>query len=214
MSLKATVNTTPRQAPMEIGNYPARVVQVIDLGLQPQQYRGETKPPARELNVTYEFPLELCVDGEGNELEDKPRWLSESFVLYNRTADRSKAAQRMCSIDPSNQLEDDWGRVLGMPLSITVVHNVVQGKEGKITYANIGSTAPLMKGMEIPELINPSVVFDLDEPDLEVFMKQPDWLKDKIKSNLEFKGSALEALLEGHSKTEGEPAPSEEDNPY
>jgi hypothetical protein len=45
-------------------------------------------------------------------------------------------------------------------------------------------------------------VFDLDEPDMEVFNALPDWIKDKIKGNLNFQGSPLQAALEKGGKQE------------
>ena len=50
---------------------------------------------------------------------------------------------------------------------------------------------------KLPELVNPSRVFDLDNPDMEVFNSFPDWIKEKITSNLTFSGSLLEGLLKG-----------------
>ena len=47
-------------------------------------------------------------------------------------------------------------------------------------------------------------VFVLDDPDMEVFNSLPDWLQDKIKSNLEYAGSELQEALEG---ADDEPAP-------
>jgi len=51
-------------------------------------------------------------------------------------------------------------------------------------------------------------VFVLDEPDLEVFNSLPDWLQDKLKSNLEYQGSKLQALLSGDT---AEPVPDAAD---
>ena len=42
---------------------------------------------------------------------------------------------------------------------------------------------------------NPTKVFYMGEPDLDVFLSLPEWLRDKIKSSLEYAGSVLEDLL-------------------
>ncbi len=209
MAFKAPEVNVSRQEIMAIDTYPARVVQIIDTGLQPQNYNGETKPPKQEIHITYEFPTEFCVDEDGADMLDKPRWLSEDFVLYPREVSKSKAAQRMCALDPEDVLDDDWERVLGQPCAVTVVHNV----KPKATYANIGAVTPCMKGMVVGELVNPTALFLLDSPDLEVFNTFPQFLKDKITSNLEFKGSKLEALLGGDAGASPEQADSD-DNPY
>ena len=55
---------------LEANNYPARVVQVIDLGLQAQRpYQGKDKPPAYEIMLTYELGTEFMRDED----EIKPR---------------------------------------------------------------------------------------------------------------------------------------------
>ena len=88
MTLKA--NEVPsngtRQEPIEPGSYPARLVQVIDLGLQPQEYLGEEKAPKIEITTTYELSDEFMKDEEGNDIEDKPRWVSETFPLNPQPA--------------------------------------------------------------------------------------------------------------------------------
>lgn len=63
------------QEVLEPGVYPARLVQLIDLGVQPQRpFQGKDKPPAQEIMITYEFTDEFLKDEDGNEIEDKPRW--------------------------------------------------------------------------------------------------------------------------------------------
>jgi len=59
------------------------------------------------------------------------------------------------------------------------------------------------KAAKAADLKNPSKVFDLDEPDLEIFGSLPNWLQNKIKGNLEYKGSILESALNGNESTEG-----------
>ena len=51
-----------------------------------------------------------------------------------------------------------------------------------------------------PALVNPTKVFDIDEPDMEVFNSLPEWIQEKMKNNLNFSGSPLEAALGGVSE--------------
>ena len=63
-------NNRVEQEPMDAGTYPARIVQVLDMGVQEQQpFKGEPKPPVQELMVTYEFADEFIKDEEGNDVE-------------------------------------------------------------------------------------------------------------------------------------------------
>ena len=79
------------QANIEPGTYPGRLVQVIDFGLQPQRpFKGQDKPPAYELGTTYELVDEFMKDENGEDIEDKPRWVSESFPFHSLAADKAK----------------------------------------------------------------------------------------------------------------------------
>lgn len=197
-----------KQEPIEAGNYPARLVQVIDLGLQPQRpFKGEEKPPAYCIYTTYELLDEFMVDEEGNVDEDKPRWISEEFPLYNIGADLAKSTKRYKALDPQLECEGDWGQLLGSPVMVTVTATEGKGQHLGKTFNNIGGLAPMRPkdAAKAEELKNTAKMFDLDAPDLEVFQSLPTWLQDRIKGNLEFKGSKLDQMLGG--------APAQDDTP-
>lgn len=184
-----------RADPIEAGNYMGRVVQVLDLGLQPQRpYKGEEKPPANEIMLTYELGTEFLKDDDGNDLLDKPRWLSETFPLRHAKSELAKSTKRMVAFDPKGLLEGDFSQLPGMTCTITVGVWVSKQDAEKMGN-NVINVTPAMKGFPVPELVNPPKVFDLDEPDMEVFGSLPEWLQDKIKSNLNFAGSQLDAVL-------------------
>ena len=128
MSLKATNNsttssTTKTDIPaLEAGGYPARLVQIVDLGIQAQRpYQGEAKPDAQELLVTYELSDEFLLDEDGNADTSKPRWLTETFPLFSLRAERAKSTQRMLALDPKGEAEGDWSELLGKPCTVTIL---------------------------------------------------------------------------------------------
>ncbi len=189
-------NNRVQQAPLEDGSYPCRVVQILDLGIQPQRaFQGKEKPPAHEMMITYEFLDEFCVDEEGKELEDKPRWLSETFPLYNLEADKAKSTKRYMALDPDLDLDGDFTQLVGTPCVVTVVQN----PKGDKVYTNIQAVSPMRTkdAAKAPDSVNPSKVLGL-----EVFGSLPEWLQDKIKGNLEYEGSALQKALDGEAKQE------------
>lgn len=183
--------------------YPARVVQVIDLGLQPQRpYQGKDKPPAHTIQMTYELSHEFMKDENGDLIADKPRWYSEDFPFHNLEADRARSTKRYNAIDPEGTVDGDFTKLVGMPCQVMITKVPDKKNEGKFkNYVGDVSSAIDMPGYEQPALINTPVVFSLDEPDLEVFQKLPEWLQDKIKTNLEYDGSPLAVLL-GDAATE------------
>lgn len=196
--IKSTGGGT-RQEAMEAGTYSCRVVQMLDLGLQPQRpYQGQEKPPAYSMSLTYEFVDEFCKDKAGNDDESKPRWLSEDMPLHSLEAELAKSTKRYHAIDPQGAHDGDFSMLSGMGCMVTIVAK--ENKQGETR--NYISTVSAMRAKDlskIPELVNDAKVFLMDEPDLEVLGSLPDWLQDKMKGNLEFAGSALEKALAGGS---------------
>ena len=209
-----------KQEDLEPDVYRGRLVQIIDLGLQPQQpFQGKDKPPVQEIMLTYELCDEFMKDEEGNDIEDKPRWISETLPFYGLFADKAKSTKRYNAFDPTELFEGDFSKCIGVPVNVTVVNNV----KGDKTYNNVGNVAPMSakKAATCPELVNPPKVFDLDAPAMEIYNALPEWIRKKIESNLNFQGSALQkALGKKADKPIKEDAPpvvddaGESNNPY
>lgn len=192
---------------LEAGVYPARIVQVIDLGLQPGgEYQGKQKEPVNKILLTYELSDEFLM-GENDEPDrTKPRWVSESFPLHNLKAENAKSTKRIKAIDPANKFDGDWAKAIGTAVNVTLVINERNGKR----YNNVSAlSVPRTKELaNWPQLVNKPVVFDLSAPDLEVFNSLPDWIKTLITSNLEFAGSDLQRMLAGEgTSVSSRPAP-------
>lgn len=190
-------NNFAKQAEIEIGNYPARLVQILDMGSRPKEEWDEAsksyKPTGKVLPhimLSYELGTEFMKDEEGNDIENKPRWISEEMPLYSIKSDKATATKRYNVFDPRHVDGGDWVKQAGKPCTITIVHTV----KGK---AKIGGVTPPMKGMMTPELVNPVKIFDLDTPDMEIFGSLPQWVQDKIKANVTFIGSPLDIALNG-----------------
>lgn len=192
--------------PLEVGTYPARVVQIIDLGLQKQDpYKGEEKEPKVEICVTYEFLDEFLKDEDGNDLEDKPRWLSEKFTMNHLDSDLAKSTKRYMALDPELEHDGDWSKLLGAPCMVTIVNNEGKGKHSGKVFNNITSVQSMRakEQSKAPPLVNEPKMFDVDEPDIEVFLSLPEFRQDQIKSNLNYEGSVLEIALEEHKNSSG-----------
>lgn len=202
MKIKAKASSNvQKQESMEAGTYPARTAQILYLGTQEQRpFQGQPKPDAPEMMVTYEFVDEFCVDEDGNALEDKPRWLSETFPLHSRKVDRARSAKRYNALDPKGEHvesdgEGDWSLVIDVPCMVTVTATPGKGQNADRVFNNIANVAPMRakEAAKCPELVNPSKVFSAEEPDMEILGSLPEWLQDKIKGSPEFKESQGEA---------------------
>ena len=181
-----------RPPALENGTYPARLVQVIGVGLQEQEpYQGKEKDPAYELILTYELVDEFLQDEEGNDIEDKPRWVGETIALHSLDADLAKSTKRYYALDPNAEAGGDWGKLVGSPCMIQLVKKTSK-KNGK-DYNNVTGLSSVREkdAKKMPDLVNDTLVFDADEPDLEVWEKLPDWIKNKIKAGLEYEQGPL-----------------------
>ena len=216
MALKAPANSQnskfTKQDALEPGTYPARVVRVLDLGLQAQTdfTTKEPKKPQNMISVTYELVDVFMADEEGNDIEDKPRWISDKdFPLHPMSSDLATSTKRMLAIDPSSNADGDWSQVLGFPCMVTVGNYT--GQDGSLKDKVLNVTAVRARdAARMPELQNDAKFFDLDEPDVEFFNSLPKWVREKIQGNLQYAGSPLEKLLGGKAsapKAEAEEAP-------
>lgn len=201
------------------GVYPGRLVQIIDLGLQPQKpFQGKDKPPIQEIMYTYELVDEFMKDEDGNDIEDKPRWISETMPFHGLYAENAKSTKRYNAFDPDGSFDGDVTKAIGMPLNIAIVNNA----KGDKVYDNVGAVNTMRPkdAEKCAPLKNDPKVFDLDAPDMDVFNKLPKWIQDKIKGNLNFNGSVLQQKLGGKAedKPKAEPAKeeaeAEDNNPY
>lgn len=206
------INATPKKPAKQrqlitAGQNMARLVQVIDFGLQTQRpYKGEEKPPAYEVLLTFEFPEER-IEQDG---ESRPMWKSKRLKLSSD--ERSTCYKFYTKMDPENKHRGDFGKLIGKEIAVFISHDKGNGKNANIVFDNISDVAPLMRGMKVPPLENDPVVFDLTSPNLEVFESLPDWMQNIIKENLEYDGSKLERALMGQetrftARAEGDAPP-------
>ena len=219
---KVTGKAGMKKEILDPGVYPGRVVQLIDLGLQEQRpYQGKEKAPVNEVMLTYELADEFMFNEAGEQLLDKPRWISETFAFHSINAERAKSTARYTALDPDNVYGGDFTKLLGLPCNITVVVNPGRGTNAGKEYENVAGIAPMRKkdADKLPPLVNPTKLFDLDAPDLEVFTSLPDWVKEKIKKNLNYNGSKLQGLLKekpvvAEDDKQDEPTDTPDERPY
>ena len=159
------------------GSHPARIVQIIKLGTQEDEYKGEKKIN-RQLWITYEVPEEtLTVDGE-----EKPRWISHR--VNELGGEKAKLTTIITAAEAHGSVED-YSDLLGKPVTLAV--GTTSGGNAKVTSI---SAVPKSFAKAIPELANASAFWDIDEPDMEFYAGLPDFLKEMIQAAPEFGGES------------------------
>ena len=188
MSLKARRKPASNIPPMDGGTYMAVCIGVIDLGEQYKQFDKQKQGKyAEECLFLFEIPDErVQVDGE-----DKPRWLSsrrytvslhERSGLYQMlTAWRGKALSD-AELDPAGDGFDLMQMAgQGAMLSVSVAE-----KDDGSRHNKIEAVTGFPKGISSPTPESEILVFDADDPDMEVFGKLPEWIQDIIRKSTQF----------------------------
>lgn len=196
-----------QQPPLEAGTYPARVVQVINYGLQAQpDFRGKSKEPQYEAGFTYELLDEFCVDEDGDEDETRPRWVFETFPVYNLDADLAKSTKRYKALDPEEEFGGDFLACIELPCMVTLTATEGKGQNSGRIFNNVANVSPMRAkdAARAAELVNDPVVFDFDEPDPEAWLELSSFAQGKLKQSLDFEGSALQEMIENLPDEEDE----------
>ena len=174
--------------PVPPGMHLARCYRIIDLGTQKTEFKGEIKHLPK-IMVQFE------VHGEDD--DGKPLVTSKGepmSISKNYTASLSEKATlrvdlknwRGRDFTPEELKGFELKNVLGIFAMISVTK--APGKDGK-EYTNIGAVMPVpanIKKAGLPAGHNPTAIFSIDDPDMELFETFSDGLKNKIKSSPEW----------------------------
>lgn len=192
--------------PIPAGTYVARCYSMIHMGTVKESYMGEEKN-VNKVRLTFELPTELKVFKEEN--GEQPQVISKEFTLS--LGDKSNLRAFLNSWRGKALTEEecksfDIAVLAGKACTLSIIHKTskVSGK----TYAEIASIGGVMKNMEVPSLINPQMVFSVNNFDQVAFDSFPDFIKEKIQSSNEYKALSVSAP----APAEAEPAVIDEDD--
>lgn len=198
--------------PIAAGTYVARCYSMIHMGTVKESYMGEEKF-VNKVRLTFELPTELKVYKEEN--GEQPAVLSKEFTLS--LSEKSNLRAFLNSWRGKALTEDeckafDIAVLAGKPCTLSVIHKTskVSGK----TYAEISSIGAVMKGMEVPPLMNPQIVFSVTNFDQVAFDSFPDFIKEKIQSSNEYKALSVSVSGLGPQTEQASDLVEEDDLPW
>lgn len=184
----------PRPLPKS-GTQAARLISVVGLGRQERPpYQGQEKAPADMIWINFELVNDKYErDGEKVNHRISPR----NMVIS--TDPKAALAKLVNSLDPENNFKWDLEKLLNLPCLVSVAHAKVtkagpDGKPQENTYANFVSALPAPEGLPVPEASVPPLVFNFDDPTEEGYKSLPKFIRDRLKSAVNFKGSKVEQL--------------------
>jgi len=170
------------------GSHLARCYQIVDLGTQQTEWNGKPKLQHSVL-IYFEVHGEDANGKPTSTPDGKPMMITKKYTVslsdnsYLR-ADLRGWRGREFTKEELDKFE--LKNVLGHWAMLSVIHNESKG----VTYANIDSitqVSSVVKKAGLPEPHNELVLFDLDEPDMEVFNKFSAGLQEKIKASAEWR---------------------------
>lgn len=161
-----------------VGTTVARCVKVIDLGTQAGEYQG-LPTHKRQVIIGWELPTELMSEGEA---KGKPFVVSRFYTAsLNEKANLRKdlenwrgrpfTAEELGGFDSKN--------ILGKTCMVSLMEN----DKGKVRVTGV---IAMPKGMQVPEQVNPSVFFSLDEFNEHAFESLSDGYKKMIAASPEY----------------------------
>lgn len=168
------------------GTYTARIISIIDLGVQPQtdwQTKEPTDPKSRVL-FTWELPTEVLEHNNEatGEVEYVPRRISKEYTLSNfEQSNLMKLIKALSGGEAITSLT----QMLGTPCMVSI-GSTVNGK------AKVTTVMKLPSGMQVDEPSTEPMFFDFDNPDEELFTSQAGWIQQKVKEAINYTGFADE----------------------
>jgi hypothetical protein len=143
------------------GVHVARCYRLIDLGTQTSNWQGQTK---RQPKVSLAWELL----GDDRMADGRPFTITRRLTasLGEKATLRSLLQSwRGRAFTPEELKGFNLPSIVGAYCLANLVH---ESKDGN-TFANLASLMPLPKGMPKPDPVNPTLVFDLAEPDDDVW---------------------------------------------
>jgi len=161
------------------GTYMARVLSVVDFGLQEQTdwKTGKEVEPKPTVMITFQIPsLTVDVEDENGETKKLPRYIGKEYNLS--TYERSNLMKMINAIAPQVK---DLNELLNVQAMVQVGSTV--NDKAKIT-----AVMACPDGMEVAELISETSYFDATHPEYDLFKVLPEWQQERIESALNWKG--------------------------
>lgn len=204
-------NSGTKRELIPAGNYVARCYQMIEMGTITENIMGKSVTVSK-IRIGWELPTELKVFSE--EKGEQPLVISKDYNLSMN--EKSNLRKMLASWRGKDFSEDeakafDVTKLLGVPCMLNIIHKASKADATKI-YEDIGSISPVPKGLTVPAPMNSLFVLSYDDFSAAKFDSLPDFIKDKMKTSLEFVAMQTPNSKHMNHTTEGENFNSEDDD--
>jgi len=172
------------------GSFVARCYEFIDLGTQTSkggQYAGTV---AHKIKIGFELfgddeegnPLTIDVNGKAMPLTITKEYTYSMHEKANLRKDLGAWRGKLFGDEEAATFQ--ILKLIGAYGMLNITHK----PSGDKTYANISGISPLPSALKLnkPAAVHANRIFDLDEPDMEVFESLPEYMQVKIKESPEW----------------------------
>jgi hypothetical protein len=188
---------------VEDGTYPARIVQIIDFGMQietdwktnePKTYEDGNLMIKPKAWINFELPDETIeIDGV-----ERPRRYGKEYTISAH--EKSAMAALIKAVDSKGTATNGGKNISGL-LGLPAMLAIGSTSSGK---AKVSGVSGVPKGMQVGELQNEEVLFDLDNGTVEVYNTLPKWMKDRITNGEGFDSTKFSKTLAGKGQVKEE----------
>lgn len=192
--------TTFQPAPE--GTHIARCFACISLGTQ----HSEMFADAFKVLLMFELPNEMIETEDGA----KPAVVSKEYTLsLSKKSNLSKHLNswRGRAFTPEELKGFEVSNVVGAPCQVAIAHK--QTANGG-TWADIEAITGLPKGMTCPKQWHPSIKYEIEHGENDVFRSLPEWIQKKIRNCEEWTRKAVKSIPASEPPAES----SEDDIPF
>ena len=175
--------------PVPAGMHLARCYRIIDLGTQKTDFEGKVNY-VRKLKLVWEIHGD---DDEGNPIvtdKGEPMIITKDYTMSwgdKATLRKDLQSWRGKPFTEEEQKRFDLKTVLDKWCMVNVAHK--PRKQGTGVYANVVAVTPVpaaIKTAGLPNGHNPPSLFQISEPDMELFNSFGDYLKKTIQASPEW----------------------------
>lgn len=170
------------------GIHLARCYSVVDLGTQKNEYMGQVKF-LRKIRISWEIHG-TDENGQPIRMKDgRPFGVFDDYTYSWSPKSNLRVDLQSWRNKPFSEEETrrfDLGKLLDQFCMLNIIEH--KSKTGRI-YANINGITPVpnvMKQAGLPNGVNPTKLFYLRQPDMQVFEGLPEYVKNKIMSSPEW----------------------------
>jgi len=165
------------------GPHAARCSRVIEIG---KQYSQKFDTEANKAIIVLSVPgVTMEINGE-----QKQRFLSNPFGITISNNERATMRQWARALCPGGG--SSLGDFLGQPCQIVVRHD---RRDNDKVIEKIDSIAPILPGIEVPELDTDPIWLKWNDPDPEILKTLPEFNRRIIKEATNYEGSKMEEAM-------------------